>query len=389
MSVDAPRYPHVAGLHACSVSLGVPASMKSHLVIGKCEENARQAAVRYANPVGRHRDRCGTGRPIWRVPVSCRPGCPSPAPAHSPGCAHRRNSARTGPGGSGRLRTVTGEDSDEAKPALRPRAGQGRSLLRHWPAACRALLAATMIDSGMTGTTPRRRLSGRPPRPPLAPGHPVSRILLDSYPTGAYWRVTGTSISRSRTRTAGLPPPAARNACRLCRSRHREMAATASGSSSTVHVCAPKQPSAAAARCWVSAHTASTSSRRPGAGRNVVTWIRPACSVIQAPFPRHPRQPPALPRFSAAAVPEPDAQASGGGCGSLIELAKDVTRCPAAKYAPGPLTPAVRCPARARSTAPAANGRPAMLDACGKAARPKRPTQSCQASQRGDSRHRT
>lgn len=45
---------------------------------------------------------------------------------------------------------------------------------------------------------------------------------------------------------------------------------------------------------------ASTSSRRPGAGRNVVTWIMLACSVIASPFPRLLAAATRLRRFSRA-----------------------------------------------------------------------------------------
>src|SRR6266699_2221139 len=186
-----------------------------------------------------------------------------------------------------------------AAPARRRRPGAALPLAISLP----ALLAANMIEETRWPVR-RPETAVAPPAEGTTWARPaVSRILQDCYPTGAYWRVTGASTSTSRTGIGGLPPSAAWNASRLGRSRHREIATTASGSSSTVHVCAPKQPSAAAARSWVSAHRASSSSRRPGAGRNVVTWIRPACSAIETPFLRHPRQPPALLRFRAAAVP--------------------------------------------------------------------------------------
>ena len=92
-----------------------------------------------------------------------------------------------------------------------------------------------------------------------------------------------------------------------------------------VRVCAPKQPSATAARSWIWAHRASTSSRHPGAGRNVITWIRPACSVMETPFRTHPGQPPALPRCPHGGHSSPDAQV-GGGVRQLDRIRKDVTR---------------------------------------------------------------
>ena len=186
-----------------------------------------------------------------------------------------------------------------------------------------ALLVAGMIE--------KTRWHARRPGDGCSPhrGHhwyPASRLPHPCWTASPPARTGGSPARRSahrRTRIGGLPPSAAWNASRLRRSRHREIATTASGSSSTVHVCAPKQPSAAAARCWVRAHRSSTSSRRPGAGRNVVTWIRPACSVIEAHFPPAPEAAHLRDSgFRPAAVPEPDAQASGGGCDGLIESAR-------------------------------------------------------------------
>jgi len=91
-----------------------------------------------------------------------------------------------------------------------------------------------------------------------------------------------------------------------------------------VRVCASKQPSATAARSWIWAHRASTS-RHPGAGRNVITLIRPACSVMKTPFLTHPGQPPALPRCPHGGRSSPDAPA-GVGVRQLDRIRKDVTR---------------------------------------------------------------
>jgi hypothetical protein len=152
----------------------------------------------------------------------------------------------------------------------------------------------------------------------------VARIRAGRLPTGVYWRVTGASISTSPARVRALPLLAAWDASRLRRSCYREIAATASGSSSA---CASARRSSRRPRrrSWIWAHRASTSSRHPGAGRNVITWIRPACSVMETPFLTHPGQPPALPRCPHGGRSSPDAPA-GGGVRQLDRIRKDVTR---------------------------------------------------------------
>src|SRR6266542_2868742 len=120
---------------------------------------------------------------------------------------------------------------DASRPLADRRAERGdlRAALR-WPNDSRQFQPAR--------ATPRAGCSAAHQGHHVGPPSPAS--LLDCYPTGVYWRVTGTPVSTSPTPTGGLPPSAAANASRLCRLRHREIATTAPGSSSTVHVCAPK-----------------------------------------------------------------------------------------------------------------------------------------------------
>jgi hypothetical protein len=52
-------------------------------------------------------------------------------------------------------------------------------------------------------------------------------------------------------------------------------------------------------------------------GKERYDWLEQQWALLEC----HPRQPPALLRFRAAAVLERDAQVSSGGCDSLIEFA--------------------------------------------------------------------
>jgi hypothetical protein len=55
----------------------------------------------------------------------------------------------------------------------------------------------------MAHMTPETAVS--PPRSPLVPGQPSLASVLDCYPAGAYWRVTGASVSTSPARIGALP----------------------------------------------------------------------------------------------------------------------------------------------------------------------------------------
>ena len=182
-----------------------------------------------------------------------------------------------------------------------------------------ALLVISVIEYGRGTYDPRIRLFSHRGSTCARPA--VARIRAGRLPTGAYWRVTGASISTSPARVRTLPLSAAWNASRLRRSRYGRLPPRRPDPRPRLRVCAPKQPSATAARSWIWAHRASTS---PG-GRPERDHLDQASMLSRGNSLTHPGQPPALPRCPHGGRSSPDAQV-GGGVRQLDRIRKDVAR---------------------------------------------------------------
>jgi hypothetical protein len=111
---------------------------------------------------------------------------------------------------------------------------------------------------------------------------------------------------RCLSRRPGMPPGCAGRATGDCRHGVRIL----------VRVCAPARRSSRRPRRRALGSGRTEPARHPGAGRNVMTWIRPACSVVEARG-SHLR----YPDVRTAAVPA-QMPRSAAGCDSLTGFAR-------------------------------------------------------------------